>query len=139
MGQVIRDVMTKNPITLPETASILDAAKKMREGDVGDVIVTKGSQLCGIVTDRDIVIRGVAAGKDPARITLDEVCSHELTTVSPDDDVSTAVQLMRDKAIRRLPVTEKGRPVGIVSLGDLAQNLDRNSALGEISARSPNK
>ena len=138
MAQMIRDVMTKNPITLPAQASIIDAAKRMKEGDIGDVIVMKGDQLCGIVTDRDIVVRAIAEGKDPNRITIEEVCSHDLTTIAPDDDVAKAVQLMRDKAIRRLPVIDKGKPVGIVSLGDLAQSLDRRSALGEISAKPPN-
>ena len=139
MGQMVRDVMTKKPITLAASATILEAARKMKEGDIGDILVTKGNQLCGIITDRDIVVRAIADGKDPARVTLDEVCSHEVTTVSPDDDVGTAVQLMRDKAIRRVPVMEKGLPVGIVSLGDLAQSLDRNSALGSISAKPPNQ
>jgi CBS domain-containing protein len=139
MGQMVRDVMTKKPITLAASATILEAAKKMKEGDIGDILVTKGNQLCGIITDRDIVVRAIADGKDPARVTLDEVCSHEVTTVSPDDDVGKAVQLMRDKAIRRVPVMEKGLPVGIVSLGDLAQTLDRSSALGAISAKPPNQ
>ncbi|HVK74947.1 MAG TPA: CBS domain-containing protein [Kofleriaceae bacterium] len=139
MAQLVREVMTKNPVTLSSTASILDAAKKMKEGDIGGVIVTKNNQMCGIVTDRDIVVRAVAEEKNPQQITLEEVCSQDVTSVSPDDDVSKAVQLMRDKAVRRLPVTDKGKPVGIVSLGDLAQNLDRKSALGEISAKPPNK
>lgn len=139
MGQLVRDVMTKNPIMLAATASVVEAAKKMKEGNIGDVIVTKDGQLCGIVTDRDIVVRAIATGKDSSRVTLDEICSHDLATVAPDDDVSKAVQLMRDKAIRRLPVTDNGRPVGIVSLGDFAQNLDPRSALGEISAQPPNR
>ena len=138
MGHMVRDFMTKKPITLASSATVLEAARKMKEGDIGDVLVTKDDKVCGIVTDRDIVVRTIADGKDASKVTLDEVCSHELTTISPDDEISKAVQLMRDKAIRRLPVCEKGAPVGIVSLGDLAQALDRSSALGAISAQPPN-
>jgi len=139
MPQQIREVMTKNPVTLPATASLIDAARKMKENDIGDVIVMKDpTHLCGIVTDRDIVVRAIADGKDPSRITLQEVCSSDVTTLAPTDPVDKAVQLMRDKAVRRLPVIENGKPVGIVSLGDLAQNRDPQSCLGEISASRPN-
>ena len=143
MTQRIRDVMTPNPITLPATASALEAAKAMREGDVGDVIVLDGDHLdgdriVGILTDRDIVVRGVAFGLNPAETSIGEICSRVLTTVSPTDEVADAIVLMRDKAIRRLPVVDRNRPVGIVSLGDLAVERDRRSVLGEISAAPPN-
>jgi len=137
MGQIVRNLMTKTPIALPASASVMEAAMKMKEGDIGDILVMKDKSLCGIITDRDIVVRTIADGRDPARVTLDEVCSHELTTVSPDDDVGKVVQLMRDKGIRRVPVTEKGQAVGILSLGDLAQTLDSSSVLGAISAKPP--
>jgi signal-transduction protein with cAMP-binding, CBS, and nucleotidyltransferase domain len=131
--------MTTNLVTLQANASIVDAARKMKDEDIGDVIVTKSNKsICGIVTDRDLVVRGLADGKDPAKVTLDEVCTHEVTTVRPDDELSMVVELMREKAIRRIPVTDNGEPVGIISLGDLAQTLDRQSALGEISATPPN-
>jgi CBS domain-containing protein len=84
------------------------------------------------------VVRILAEGRDPAATTLADISSHDLTTVSPEDSVEQAVQLMREKAIRRLPVVEDGRPVGIVSLGDLAVERDPDSALGEISAAPPN-
>jgi CBS domain-containing protein len=137
MGQIVRNLMTKTPTMLPASASVMEAAMKMKEGDIGDILVMKDKSLCGIITDRDIVVRTIADGRDPARVTLDEVCSHELTTLSPDDDIGKAVQLMRDKGIRRLPVTEKGQAVGILSLGDLAQTLDSKSVLGAISAKPP--
>jgi CBS domain-containing protein len=110
----------------------------MRDAGIGDVIVTENNQVCGIVTDRDIVIRTVAEAQDPAATTLADICSHALTTVAPTDSIEYAVQLMREKAIRRLPVVEGGQAVGIVSLGDLAVERDPGSALGEISAASPN-
>jgi CBS domain-containing protein len=138
MPQRIHDVMTPNPVSLPGTASVHEAARAMRDQDIGDVIVLENNQICGIVTDRDIVVRAVAEMRDPAATTLADICSHALTTVSPDDSIAQAVRLMREKAIRRLPVVEGGRAVGIVSLGDLAIERDPESALGEISAAPPN-
>jgi CBS domain-containing protein len=134
----IRDVMTPNPIALPDTATAVDAARTMRENNVGDIIVLEGSRIAGIVTDRDIVVRGVSTGRDPARTRIGDICSRELTLVAPTDPVSRAISLMRDKAIRRLPVVENGRPVGIVSLGDLAIEANGGSALSTISAARPN-
>jgi CBS domain-containing protein len=138
MPQRIHDVMTANPVSLPGTASVHEAARTMRDQDIGDVIVIENQQVCGIVTDRDIVVRAVAEARDPAATTLADICSHALTTVSPEESVERAVQLMREKAIRRLPVVEGGRAVGMVSLGDLALERDPGSALGEISASPPN-
>jgi CBS domain-containing protein len=138
MPQRLHDVMTPNPVALPGSASVHEAARTMRDQDIGDVIVVENHQVCGIVTDRDIVVRTVAEARDPAITTLADICSHVLTTVAPTDSVEQAVQLMREKAIRRLPVVEDGRPVGIVSLGDLAVERDPDSALGEISAAPPN-
>ena len=138
MPQRIHDVMTPNPVSLPGTASVYEAACAMRDQHIGDVIVVENNQVCGIVTDRDIVIRTVAEARDPASITLAHICSHDLTTVAPTDSIEQAVQLMREKAIRRLPVVEDGQAVGMVSLGDLAMEHDPASALGEISAAPPN-
>jgi CBS domain-containing protein len=109
----------------------------MREQAIGDVIVMENQQVCGIVTDRDIVVRSVAAAGDPAATTLADICSHAITTVSPEDSLEQAVHLMRAKAIRRLPVVEDGRAVGMVSLGDLALARAPDSVLGEISAAPP--
>lgn len=136
----IADVMTKNPIALQADSSVLQAAKKMREADVGPILVMRDGQICGTVTDRDITIRAVAEGKDPSSMKLSEIVSKEkLQTCSPNDDVDDAVRMMREKAIRRLPVVKDGEPVGIVSLGDLAQNKDPGSVLGRVSAAEPNK
>jgi CBS domain-containing protein len=139
MAQKIREVMTENPTTLSANATVAEAAGAMRDRDIGDVIVLQNDRICGIVTDRDIVVRAVAEGKDPARTKLADICSRELTTVSPGDGVSDAVRVMKDKAVRRLPVVENGQLVGIVSIGDLAAEQDRRSALGEISAAPANR
>jgi len=137
MAQHIRDVMTPNPVSLPGTASVHEAARAMRDGEMGDVIVIENNRVCGIVTDRDIVVRTVAEAQDPATTTLADICSHRLLIVAPTDSIEEAVRLMRTHAIRRLPVVEGGKAVGIVSLGDLAVERDPDSALGGISAAPP--
>jgi CBS domain-containing protein len=138
MTSTIKEVMTPDPITLTADSTALDAAKAMKKADVGDVIVTDGGALCGIVTDRDITVRVVAEGKDSAKFQLRECCTRDLTTLSPDDSVADAVRLMREKNIRRLPVVEGGKPVGIVTIGDLALAQDPQSALADISSAPPN-
>ena len=92
MAQKVKEIMTPNPIQLPADATVADAAKRMREADVGDVVVEKDGKLCGILTDRDIVVRVIGAGKDPATVRLEEVCSDELVTAKPDQDVDQLVQ-----------------------------------------------
>jgi CBS domain-containing protein len=137
MAQRVRDLMTTDPITCSADATVLDAARQMKEGDIGDVLVMDGDRLAGIITDRDVVVRGVADGRDPGTTRLRELCSEDLVSLRPDDDVQRAVQLMRERAIRRIPVVDGGRPVGILSIGDLAMELDRGSALSDISAATP--
>jgi CBS domain-containing protein len=133
----ISDVMTKDPATLDVMSTAADAALMMRERGIGDVLVTDGEQLRGIITDRDIVVRAVAENRNPVTVTVGEICSTDMTTLSPNDSISDAVKLMSDRALRRLPIVEDGHPVGIVSLGDLAVEQDRESALGQISAAPP--
>lgn len=135
----IRDVMTKDPQILPASASLVDAARLMRDEDIGPVIVVEGDQVVGIVTDRDIVVRAVAEDRPPSGTTVADVASRDLTTVSPDDSLDDGVRLMRERAVRRLPVVEGGKPVGIVALGDLAVERDPDSALADISAAEPNE
>jgi CBS domain-containing protein len=139
MAQSIRDVMTAHPVALSATASVVEAAQAMRDANIGDVIVVENDRICGMVTDRDITIRGVARGGNISSLTLGDLCSRELTTVAPTDSVDDAVRLMREKALRRLPVVEGGKPVGIVSLGDLALTQNPNSMLGTISAAPSNR
>jgi CBS domain-containing protein len=103
------------------------------------VIVTKDGAICGLVTDRDIVLRIVAEGRDAREAPIGDACSAELISVSADDPIKKAVDLMMEHAVRRLPVVEHDRAVGIVSLGDLAVERDPGSALGRISAADPNR
>lgn len=135
----IRDVMTKEPHILPASASLVDAARVMRDQDIGPVIVVEGDRVVGLVTDRDIVVRAVAEDRSPSATSLGDVASGDLATVSPDDSVDDAVRVMRERAVRRLPVVEGGKPVGIVSLGDLAVEREPDSALADISAAEPNE
>jgi CBS domain-containing protein len=137
MAQQIRDLMTLNPVSMPGTASVHEAARAMRDQDLGDVIVIEHEQVCGIITDRDIAVRIVAEAQDPAAATLADICSHSLLTVTPTDSIEHAVRLMRDHAIRRLPVLDGGKGVGFVSLGDLGVERDPKSVLGKISAAPP--
>jgi CBS domain-containing protein len=139
MAQTVREIMTRSVVTLPKDASIVEAARLMRDNGIGDVVVTEGDRAEGIVTDRDIVIRAVADGKEPGSVRLDQVVSEDLTAVAPDDPIDRAVQIMRERAIRRLPVVEAGKPVGIVSLGDLAVEHDPGSALADISEEPPDR
>ena len=136
--RTVEELMTPDPISLPQNASILDAAQQMRDASIGSVVVLDGQTVCGIVTDRDIVVRGVASRQDPGSTTLADICSRELTTLSPEDRIGTAVQLMREHAVRRLPVVKQGRAVGILTLGDLAIEEDEKSALADVSAAPPN-
>ena len=139
MAKPIRDVMTANPVCLPASTPILDAARQMRDNDIGDVVVEKSGKICGIVTDRDIVVRAIAEGKNVQTTDLESICSKEITSLRPDQTEEDAVRLMRQKAIRRLPVVENGKIVGIVSLGDLAVDKDPGSVLGQISAAAGNQ
>ena len=136
--KTVQELMTPDPITLPETATLLDAARTMRQAGIGNVVVLHGEAVCGIVTDRDIVVRGIADGRDPRATTLGDVCSRNLTTLSPDDQLETAVRLIREHAIRRLPVVKRGRAVGILTMGDLAMQEVDHSALADVSAAPPN-
>lgn len=139
MAQKVREVMTANPVTISPDTTVAEAAKRMRDEGIGDVLVLEGDELRGILTDRDIVTRVVAGDQDTRQVTAGEACSGgKLVCLSPDDRIGQAVKLMTDKAVRRLPVVEDGRPVGMVSLGDLAIERDPDSALADISAAPDN-
>ena len=129
--------MTRDPRTVNASDTIVDAARVMNESDIGDVIVVDGDEVTSIVTDRDIVVRAIAEGRDPASTSVSDVCTKTLETIEPGDSVDDALKKMREADIRRLPVVQDGRPVGIVSLGDLAVEREPDSTLADISAASP--
>ena len=135
--QTIREVMTKDPIVLPPDVSVAEAARRMRDADIGCVLVRDNDRLSGILTDRDIVLRAVAEDLDLEDTKVAQLCTSELMTTKPDDSVEQVIDLMRQRAIRRVPVVENDQPVGIVSLGDLAIRRDQSSVLGQISSAPP--
>jgi CBS domain-containing protein len=127
----IRDVMTTEIQTAEPDDTLDEIAVMMRDQDTGAIPVVEDDELIGIVTDRDIVVRCIAEGSSPSEIAVDEIISGDLETVAPDDDLETAQRIMSEKQIRRLPVVEKGRLVGMVSLGDLAVKADQDEAVGD--------
>jgi len=131
--------MTDRPEEAGLDTPLIAVAQTMRDRAIGDVIVTTDGELKGIVTDRDIVVRAIAEGMDPERTTVDAVFSGEVVSATPDTSVRDAAQMMRENAIRRLPVVEDRRVVGVVSIGDLAMYNDEDSALSDISIAEPNE
>lgn len=137
--RTVRDVMTRQVVYLPAETTVDEAAQAMRSADIGDVVVTDGPALAGVLTDRDIVIRAVAERRDPSEVTVGSIASHDLVMIQQDASPQEAARLMRDRAVRRLLVCDADRQlVGVVSLGDLATHLDPSSALSDISEAAPN-
>lgn len=133
----VRDIMTKNVINMQVGTTLDEAARTMRERDIGNVVVAEDEQLVGLVTDRDIVIRAVAEGMDPTTTTLGSVASRDIIAVQPDDTAQAAALLMREQAIRRVLVVDEQGLCGILSIGDLATEIDPDSVLGGISGAAP--
>lgn len=120
----VRDIMTRDPATLAPKATLGEAATLMKQHDCGSVPVVEGGRLVGIVTDRDIVVRVIAAGKDPKSVPVSEAMTADPVTVSPDLGIDEAQRVMADRQVRRLPVVEDGRLVGLVVIGQVARRDD---------------
>ena len=136
MATKVRDAMTPGVQSVEPTESLPRAAALMRDNDVGSVPVVDGDQLVGIVTDRDIVARAVADNRDLRTATVADVASRDVFTVDPEDDLEEAQRLMADQQVRRLPVVEDGRVVGILAQADVAltaRGKDSGEMLEEIS------
>ena len=138
MAQSIREVMTTNPECVSGDTPVADAAKLMRDKDFGGVLCLDDDQVSGFLTDRDIALRVVAEGKNPESTTVKDVATTDLHTLSPDDSVEDAIELVRKHNVRRVPVIEGAKPVGIVSIGDLALERDKKSALADMSGAPAN-
>ena len=137
--KTVSDVMTESPKTVSPDDTVVDAAKAMAENDFGAIPVVDGDELTGILTDRDITVRVVAEGKDPSDVKVGDIATTgDLATVEPDSSIDEAVKAMKEKDVRRVVVTEGAKPVGIVSLGDLAAKVNEDSVLGDISEAAPN-
>jgi CBS domain-containing protein len=138
MPEKVSEVMTHDPRTVEPSATLTEVARIMREDDIGAVVVVENGAAVGLVTDRDIVVRAVADGRDPNSTSVGEVASGDLRTLTPDQDLEDAIALMREWDVRRVVVVQDGRPVGILSLGDLAIERDAGSVLADISSEPPN-
>ena len=138
MARTVNQVMTSDPRTVAPGDKLTEAARHMKEADTGAIIVVDGGSVAGIVTDRDIVVRAIAEGRDPSSTTAGNVMTASTITVTPDQTAQDAARLMRENDIRRVVVVHDGRPAGIVSIGDLAIELDEGSALADMSSAPPN-
>jgi ATP-dependent Lon protease len=137
--QKIQDVMTRQVHSVSEAASVREIARMMRDEKIGDVLVTDAQgKLCGIITDRDVVVRAVAETDDLESLRAKDICTDQIVTLDASSGVDDAVKLMTEKAIRRIPVVENDMPIGIVTIGDLAAQREPASALGQISQAAPN-
>lgn len=124
--QTVRDFMTEDVISIESDSPIEDAARLMRQYDIGLLPVLDGDSFRGVVTDRDIVVKALAEGRFDERIG--SIVSESIVTVSPEDDVQRAAQLMAESDVRRLPVCENGVVIGMVSVGDIATRVNSNAA-----------
>ncbi|MGW6022383.1 CBS domain-containing protein [Streptomyces sp. NPDC055099] len=122
MAVVVRDVMTPGVVAVGPDASLVEAAQLMRAQDIGHVLVATSGRVVGVLTDRDITLRAVADGADPLTVSAQAICTPNPVMVTPDDAVASAVSLMLENSVRRLPVVEDGQPVGMVTLRDLADS-----------------
>jgi CBS domain-containing protein len=120
MTRKMRDIMSSAPVCMASTDTVSAVAKAMKEHGVGTALVLADGQLRGLVTDRDIAVRVLAENRDPVTTLVGEICSSEVAVLSPDDGVEQAERLVRERAIRRIPVLQDGIPVGMVCTGDLA-------------------
>jgi len=133
----VRDVMSAAPVCMPPGESVSAAARAMKQHGTGTVLVLTGGRLSGLVTDRDITVRVLAENRDPRITRIGDICSSELVVLDPDDDLAQAARLVRDRAVRRMPVLRDGTPVGVVSTGDLALEKDATAVLSGVSSAPP--
>ena len=133
MAKSVRDAMTENPRSIAASASVVEAARLMREEHIGSLPITDDEKLVGMITDRDITTRVVAEAADPKTTSVEDVYSRDLISVEPDQDLDEALQLMARHQVRRLPVVENNRLVGIVAQADvaLAENEQKTGQLVE--------
>ncbi len=136
----VKDIMTRDVAYVNPASTVIEAAQLMQKHNVGSVPVCDQSGVIGIVTDRDIIVRNVAHGKSPQSTPVKDVMTSQVTTVNPDMDVNDVSRIMSQNQIRRIPVTDNNKLVGMLSLGDIATDprfdTEASSALTEISKPS---
>ncbi len=137
MTRTVSELMTPHPTVVEVSDTLHAVAQTMATQDLGSLVVAQDGTVVGIVTDRDLVVRGLAEG-----IGLDapvgSLATGDPLTVGPDDDLADVVRIMREQAVRRVPVVEGGQAVGVLTIGDLAAELDPTSALADISEAPAN-
>ena len=138
MAKMVRDVMPKDPVALSSDSSVTEAAKAMSDHKIGSVVVMERDKPCGIVTDRDITVRAIAKGGDPAKMPLSEICTHSLAAVRPDQSIDDAIQVMKSHDVKRVVVMTDSKLEGIVTLGDLASRNEDKDVQDDISRAKPN-
>ena len=123
MGKSVQEAMTSNPCAIDADKPVSYAAKMMKEEDVGLAPIVEGGRLVGTVTDRDIVTRVIAEGRDPNSTSVRDIASTDLVTIDPQQELGEALQLMAQHQVRRLPVVEEdGKLVGVVAQADVAEH-----------------
>ena len=130
----VRDIMSAAPVCMAPGESVSAAARAMKRLGIGTVLVLTDGRLSGLVTDRDITVRVLAEGRDPRTTRIGDISDGELVVLDPDDDLAQAARLIRDRAVRRIPVLRNGIPVGVLSVGDLALEKDATSVLSGVSS-----
>jgi CBS domain-containing protein len=138
MAKTVAEVMTRDPVSMDGKEPVTKAAAAMRDQGIGTVVVMTNGAPCGVVTDRDIAVKAVASGKDPSKMTLDEICSNSVVAVSPDQSVDDAVQVMKSHDVKRVLVMEDKKLTGIISLGDLASRSMEGDLERDLSRSRPN-
>lgn len=131
-----RDLMTATPDFVDGSATVLDVAKKLASGDYGALPVCDGDRLTGMITDRDIVVKVLAAGKDPATTTVGDLGTFEVVTIGADDSIEEAMRTMSEHQVRRLPVIDGDKMVGMLAQADLARSGDDKGTGDTVEAIS---
>jgi CBS domain-containing protein len=125
----VRDAMAKTVSSVKKSDPVIDVARKMKQEDAGFIpVVENGGTIIGVITDRDIAIRCIAEGHDPRSETAEHLMSRQVTIIAPDEDIEQAAKMMEREEIRRLPVAENGRLVGVLSHGNLVQATKNKTA-----------
>jgi len=137
MTRKMRDIMSPAPVCMASSESVAAAARAMKDYGTGTVLVLSDGQLRGLVTERDIMVRVLAESRDPLTTLVGDICSGDLAVLGPDDDVEQAIRLVRERAVRRIPVLADGVAVGTVYIGDLAPEEDEESELTGVAAVWP--
>ncbi len=137
MTRKMRDIMSPAPMCMASSESVAAAARAMKEGGTGTVLIVSDGRLSGLITERDIMVRVLAENRDPLTTLVGDICTGELAVLGPDDDVAEAIRLVRERAVRRIPVLAGGVAVGMVYIGDLAPDRNEQAVLTGLAAVRP--